>query len=374
MSIPPNGPTPPRREPAADATLPAEPGTPRDLSVSAPWAPHDDSGPGARTSVAPGQGTASPEGSRTRTPEHGSALAHEPVSSQTAAPHEAPAPTQSPTWPQGQESDAPRPAVRQPAAVALVVRQLTKVYDHGSRPAADRVDLTVPRGSFYGLVGRNGAGKTTTLSMATGLLRPTSGQVLVGGGSRDELADVWRDPLTAKRRMGVLPDGAHLFDRLTGRQLVAYSGLLRGMDRQLVKERAEDLITAMDLQDAAGRQVQDYSAGMTKKIALAAAMIHAPSLLVLDEPFESVDPVSAANIRSLLHQYTQSGGTVVVSSHVMDLVQRMCDHVAVMDQGRVLAQGTMEQVCDGMSLEDRFVSFVGGRTDAGEGLRWLRPE
>ena len=342
--------------------------------MSASWAPHDDAGPGTATSVTPGQATASPEGSRTRAPEHGSALAHEPVSSQTAAPHEAPAPTQSPTWPQAQESDAPRPAVRQPAAVALVVRQITKVYDHGSRPAADRVDLTVPRGSFYGLVGRNGAGKTTTLSMATGLLRPTSGQVLVGGGRRDELADVWRDPLTAKRRMGVLPDGAHLFDRLTGRQLVAYSGLLRGMDRQLVKERTEDLITAMDLQDAAGRQVQDYSAGMTKKIALAAAMIHAPSLLVLDEPFESVDPVSAANIRSLLHQYTQSGGTVVVSSHVMDLVQRICDHVAVMDQGRVLAQGTMEQVCDGMSLEDRFVSFVGGRTEAGEGLQWLRPE
>ncbi|CAL8898504.1 ABC transporter ATP-binding protein [Kocuria varians] len=265
-------------------------------------------------------------------------------------------------------------AAPHPDAAALVVRDLTKVYGHGSRPAADRVNLTVPRGSFYGLVGRNGAGKTTTLSMATGLLRPTAGTVLVGGGSRDDLVDVWRDPVTAKRRMGVLPDGAHLFDRLTGRQLVAYSGLLRGMDRQLVKDRTEDLIGAMDLQEAAGRQVQDYSAGMTKKIALAAAMIHAPSLLVLDEPFESVDPVSAANIRSLLHHYTEAGGTVVVSSHVMDLVQRMCDHVAIMDQGRVLAEGTMDQVRDGMSLEDRFVSFVGGRTDAGEGLLWLRPE
>ena len=210
--------------------------------------------------------------------------------------------------------------------------------------------------------------------MATGLLRPSSGTVLVGGGSRDELVDVWGDSVRAKQRMGVLPDGAHLFDRLTGRQLVAYSGLLRGMDREVVKQRTEDLVKAMDLQDAAGRQVQDYSAGMTKKIALAAAMIHAPSLLVLDEPFESVDPVSAANIRSLLHQYTEAGGTVVVSSHVMDLVQRMCDHVAVMDQGRVLAQGTMAQVCDSLSLEDRFVSLVGGRTDAGEELQWLRPE
>ncbi|WP_144942486.1 ABC transporter ATP-binding protein [Kocuria salsicia] len=274
--------------------------------------------------------------------------------------------------------DVPRPQDHDPAArpgaAALVVRALTKVYGHAERPAADHVDLTVPRGSFYGLVGRNGAGKTTTLSMATGLLRPSSGTVLVGGGSRDELVDVWGDSVRAKQRMGVLPDGAHLFDRLTGRQLVAYSGLLRGMDREVVKQRTEDLVKAMDLQDAAGRQVQDYSAGMTKKIALAAAMIHAPSLLVLDEPFESVDPVSAANIRSLLYQYTEAGGTVVVSSHVMDLVQRMCDHVAVMDQGRVLAQGTTAQVCDGLSLEDRFVSLVGGRTDAGEELQWLRPE
>ena len=314
MSIPPNGPTTPRREPDTGADEPRaqqRPPAPPDLAQEGAPAPS----PAAHRDHHPGGGQA-----------------------------------------------------------ALVVRDLTKVYGHGGRPAADRVNLTVPRGSFYGLVGRNGAGKTTTLSMATGLLRPTSGAVLVGGGARDELVDVWRDPVMAKRRMGVLPDGAHLFDRLTGRQLIAYSGLLRGMDRQLVKDRTEDLVAAMDLQEAAGRQVQDYSAGMTKKIALAAAMIHAPSLLVLDEPFESVDPVSAANIRSLLHQYTQAGGTVVVSSHVMDLVQRMCDHVAVMDQGRVLAEGTMDQVCGGMSLEDRFVSFVGGRTEAGEGLQWLRPE
>lgn len=264
-----------------------------------------------------------------------------------------------------------------PAPAALTVQDLTKVYGHPgpqNRAAADRVNLTVPRGSFYGLVGRNGAGKTTTLSMATGLLRPTSGRVLVGGGSQDQPVDVWADPVAAKRRMGVLPDGTHLFDRLTGRQLVTYSGLLRGMDRDVVSERTDDLIKAMDLEKAAGQQVQDYSAGMTKKIALAAAMIHAPALLVLDEPFESVDPVSAANIRALLHQYTQSGGTVVVSSHVMDLVQRMCDHVAVMDNGRVLAEGTVDEVRGEQSLEDRFVTLVGGRTEAGEGLSWLRPE
>ena len=333
MSSPVNGPTTPRREPAPGAGGPVA----NDPSTEQQGAPRH---------AAPSEHAAPP----------GAAQRY-------GAPH---ATTQY----------APRdPALHSGTGTpALAVRDLTKFYGQSGRPAADHVNLTVPRGSFYGLVGRNGAGKTTTLSMATGLLRPSAGSVLVGGGSRDELVDVWRDPVTAKRRMGVLPDGAHLFDRLTGRQLVTYSGLLRGMDRELVTQRTEDLIVAMDLQDAAGRQVQDYSAGMTKKIALAAAMIHAPSLLVLDEPFESVDPVSAANIRSLLHQYTNSGGTVVVSSHVMDLVQRMCDHVAVMDQGRVLAQGTMDEVCAGMSLEDRFVSLVGGRTEAGEGLQWLRPE
>lgn len=276
---------------------------------------------------------------------------------------------------QSSPADHPPPVHR--GEPALAVRDLTKVYGHpgrGVHPSADRVHLTVPRGSFYGLVGRNGAGKTTTLSMATGLLRPTAGSVRVAGGPRDEPVDVWRDPVRAKRRMGVLPDGMHLFDRLTGRQLVTYSGLLRGMDRSQVAQRTEDLIEAMDLRDAAGQQVQDYSAGMTKKIALAAAMIHAPALLVLDEPFESVDPVSAANIRAILQHYARSGGTVVVSSHVMDLVQRMCDHVAVMDSGRVLAEGTVDEVRAGVSLEERFVHLVGGRTDAGEGLSWLRPE
>lgn len=333
MSSPVNGPTTPRREPAPGAGGPVA----NDPSTEQQGAPRH---------AAPSEHAAPPEAAQGY-----------------AAPHA--------TTQYAPRDPAPHSGTGTPA---LAVRDLTKFYGQSGRPAADHVNLAVPRGSFYGLVGRNGAGKTTTLSMATGLLRPSAGSVLVGGGSRDELVDVWRDPVTAKRRMGVLPDGAHLFDRLTGRQLVTYSGLLRGMDRELVAQRTEDLIVAMDLQDAAGRQVQDYSAGMTKKIALAAAMIHAPSLLVLDEPFESVDPVSAANIRSLLHQYTNSGGTVVVSSHVMDLVQRMCDHVAVMDQGRVLAQGTMDEVCAGMSLEDRFVSLVGGRTEAGEGLQWLRPE
>ncbi|MFF0904213.1 UNVERIFIED_CONTAM: ABC transporter ATP-binding protein [Kocuria sp. CPCC 205316] len=267
------------------------------------------------------------------------------------------------------EGSAPPPRGGPPA---LSVRGLVRVFGRPGTPeakvAVDRVDLDVPRGSFFGLVGRNGAGKTTMLSMATGLLRPTAGSARVAG------VDVWAEPRRAKQLMGVLPDGLHLFDRLTGRQLVTYSGLLRGMDRQVVAERTEDLLRAMDLVADAGTQVQDYSAGMTKKIALAGALIHAPSLLVLDEPFESVDPVSAANIREILHGFVSAGGTVVVSSHVMDLVQRMCDHVAVMDRGRVLAAGTVDEVRAGATLEDRFVELVGGRRETGEGLAWLRPE
>ncbi|MGO4247153.1 ABC transporter ATP-binding protein [Paenarthrobacter sp. RAF54_2] len=246
---------------------------------------------------------------------------------------------------------------------ALSIRGLAKRF--GGKIAVDGVSLEVPVGSFFGMVGPNGAGKTTTLSMATGLLRPDFGTALVHG------VDVWARPLEAKKLMGVLPDGVRLFDRLTGEQLVTYAGLLRGMDRDVVRPRVSELLAALDLEADAGSLVVDYSAGMTKKIALASALIHAPRLLVLDEPFESVDPVSAANIRGILESYVSSGGTVIVSSHVMDLVQRMCSHVAVVAAGRVLAAGSVDEVRNGSTLEERFVQLVGGghRT---EGLEWLR--
>jgi len=183
--------------------------------------------------------------------------------------------------------------------------------------------------------------------------------------------DVWARPLEAKKLMGILPDGVRLFDRLSGEQLVTYAGLLRGMDKDVVASRVGELLAALDLSQDAGTLVVDYSAGMTKKIALASALIHAPKVLVLDEPFESVDPVSAANIRDILDRYVATGGTVIVSSHVMDLVQRMCDHVAVVAAGRLLAAGTVDQVRAGASLEERFVELVGGRSQT-EGLEWLR--
>ncbi|MFD3443893.1 ABC transporter ATP-binding protein [Microbacteriaceae bacterium 4G12] len=246
--------------------------------------------------------------------------------------------------------------------IALSIEGLRKRF--GSTVAVDDVELDVPTGSFYGIVGPNGAGKTTTLSMVTGLLRPDGGRITVHG------VDVWADPVRAKRSIGVLPDRLRLFDRLTGAQLLYYSGILRGLDAATVRQRSADLIAAFGLEDAVNRLVADYSAGMTKKIALAAAMIHSPRLLVLDEPFESVDPVSAANLIDILQRYVASGGTVVLSSHGMDFVQRVCDHVAIIVTGRVLAAGTMQEVRGGGTLEDRFVQLAGGRK-AAEGMEWL---
>jgi ABC-2 type transport system ATP-binding protein len=241
------------------------------------------------------------------------------------------------------------------SSAALSLRGLSKSF--GSTLVVDRLDLEVPRGSFFGLVGPNGAGKTTTLSMAAGLLRPDAGTALVMGH------DVWSDTVRAKQLVGILPDGLRLFDRLTGLQLICYSGLLRGMDRALVTGRAHELLAAL---------VVDYSAGMTKKISLACALVHAPRLLVLDEPFEAVDPISTSTIRQILGGYAASGGTVIVSSHVMDLVQRLCDRVAIVAAGQIRAVGTLDEVRSGMTLEERFVQLVGGQSDVGEGLAWLR--
>lgn len=245
------------------------------------------------------------------------------------------------------------------------LRLVGLVRRFGDTVAVAGIDLDVPVGSFYGLVGPNGAGKTTTLSMATGLLRPDAGAAFVHG------IDVWAQPVQAKQLIGNLADGVRLFDRLTGEQLLTYTAMMFSVPRADIARRVADLLDLFDLRAAAGAIVADYSAGMTKKIALACALVHVPKLLVLDEPFESVDPVSAANIEDVLRSYAASGGSVVVSSHSMDLVQRMCDHVAVVAAGRVLAAGSVDDVRAGQRLQDRFVELVGGR-HAAEGPQWLR--
>ena len=183
--------------------------------------------------------------------------------------------------------------------------------------------------------------------------------------------DVWADPVEAKRRLGVLPDGVRMFDRLTGLELLGYTGLLRGMDPALVDSRSKDLLDVLGLADSGRTLVVDFSAGMKKKIGLACALLHAPRLLVLDEPFEAVDPVSAALIRDILQRYVHSGGTVIFSSHVMEVVEKLCSHVAILADGALKAVGTLEQVKAGRDLEDVFVETVGGRIATGQELQWL---
>ncbi|WP_410819509.1 ABC transporter ATP-binding protein [Micromonospora sp. 050-3] len=246
---------------------------------------------------------------------------------------------------------------------ALALRGLAKRFD--GTIAVAGVDLDVPAGSFYGLLGPNGAGKTTTLSMAVGLLRPDAGSAWVLGH------DVWQDPVAAKRLLGVMPDGVRLFDRLTGAELLAYNGLLRGMDPAVVDQRAAELLDVLALGDAGRTLVVDYSAGMKKKIGLACALLHGPRVLVLDEPFEAVDPVSAALIRDILTRYAAGGGTVVFSSHVMEVVERLCSHVAILAGGTIKRVGTIDEVRGGRSLEQVFVEVVGGRTATGQELSWL---
>ncbi|WNM25217.1 ABC transporter ATP-binding protein [Demequina capsici] len=246
---------------------------------------------------------------------------------------------------------------------ALQITGLRKAF--GATIAVAGIDLEIPQGSFYGVVGPNGAGKTTTLSMATGLLTPDAGVVHVHG------IDLWREPQRAKPLLGVLPDGLHTFDRLTGAELISYAGLLRGLPADEVRARRDDLLAALDLDSAGRTLVTDYSAGMTKKVALACALVHAPRVLVLDEPFEAVDPVSAGAIRRILLTFVEDGGTVVMSSHVMALVERLCDRVAIVGSGRVLAEGTLDSVRAGQDLEARFVELVGDVADQRD-LAWLR--
>lgn len=249
-----------------------------------------------------------------------------------------------------------------PTPVVLQITGLFKKF--GLTAAVDGIDLEVHEGSFYGIVGPNGAGKTTLLSMATGLLRPDAGTVRVNG------VDVWSNPDEAKRLIGVLPDRLRLFDRLTGAQLLHYAGTLRGLGSKTVQIRSDELAEAFGLTDALGRLVSDYSAGMSKKIALAASLIHSPRLLILDEPFESVDPVSAENLTDILKKFVAGGGTVVLSSHGMDMIQRVCDSVAIIVHGAVLDRGSIDEVRRSGTLQERFVELAGADIKA-EGMEWL---
>lgn len=289
-----------------------------------------------------------------------------PVADEAATVTEEPVTVEEPVTEEPDTADAvaavAAPVDDSPTSDAIVIRGLVKNF--GDHRAVNEIDLTVRTGSFYGIVGPNGAGKTTTLSILAGLLRANAGEVIICG------IDQAADPLAAKRVMGVLPDRLRTFDRLTGRQLLHYYGLLRGLSADVIEKRTADLARAFDLVDALSRVVSDYSAGMTKKIMLAGAMIHSPRVLVLDEPFEAVDPVSSAVILDILRAYVAHGGTVILSSHGMDLVERVCSRVAIIVDGDVLAEGTIDEVRAGQTLEARFVELSGGVGEV-EGLEWL---
>ena len=246
---------------------------------------------------------------------------------------------------------------------AVAIRSLWKRYD--DKIAVGGIDLDVPRACFFGLVGPNGAGKTTMIRMLTGLLRPDAGQVWVEG------FDVWTNPVEAKARIGVLPDEFRLFDRLTGAQLLEYCGLLRGMPPALIAERAAELLDVLGLNEAANTLVIDYSTGMRKKVALASALLHAPAVLFLDEPFEAIDPVSTRTLRAVLERFTDTGNTVVFSSHVMEVVERLCDRVGVVHLGHLIAEGPIDELRGGRRLEDVFVDLVGAHDDREGALGWL---
>jgi ABC-2 type transport system ATP-binding protein len=247
--------------------------------------------------------------------------------------------------------------------VAIEVRGLRKSF--GAKEAVGGIDLDIAAGSLAGLVGPNGAGKTTSLSMMTGLLRPDAGRILING------LDVWADPVAAKAIIGVVTAEARLFERLSGEEMLEYAGRLHGLAAAEARTRVAQLLDVLDLAADAKRLVADYSTGMRKKTALGCALIHNPSVLFLDEPLEGVDPISADVIRRLLTRLAGSGSTVLFSSHVMELVEQVCDHVSIIDKGRVVATGTTDQVRGGKTLQQAFIDLVGPRTTDEEGLTWL---
>jgi ABC-2 type transport system ATP-binding protein len=249
---------------------------------------------------------------------------------------------------------------------AIETERLTKVF--GRHTAVNAVNLRVPRGSCYGFLGPNGAGKSTTINCLTGLLTPSAGSVRVLG------IDTRADPAPVRRRVGVVPEDLALFDRLTGAETLAFIGSAHGMDSGTLDRRADDLLELMDLKQAAGSLAVDYSHGMRKKLALAAALLPGPALLFLDEPFEGIDAVAARQIKTLLARFVAGGGTIFLTTHILEIVERLCDHLGVIHRGALIAQGATA-VVQGQhrTLEDAFLHMVGANADLEprHALEWL---
>ena len=242
---------------------------------------------------------------------------------------------------------------------AIVTEKLTRKF--GALTAVDEVNLEVTAGQFFGFLGPNGAGKSTTIKMLTGLLTPTAGRMQLLG------IDFAKNPVEVKRQIGVVPEGMGLFERLNGSEYLTFVGRMYGLDKATTKQRSEELLEFMQLADRPKTMIADYSHGMQKKLALAAAVIHGPRILFLDEPFEGVDALAAGALKALLGRMTERGVTIFLTSHVLEIVERLCSHVAIINKGRLVAQGSLEELRAGVrgaegrttTLEEIFLSIVG---------------
>lgn len=266
---------------------------------------------------------------------------------------------------------------------AILTQGLSRRF--GNLVAVDQVDLRVNAGQFFGFLGPNGAGKSTTIRMLTGLLAPTAGRIELLG------LDLAENATEVKRQIGVVPEGLALFDRLTGSEFLNFVGRMYGLDRATAAQRTAELLDFMDLADRPKTLVVDYSHGMKKKLALAAAVIHGPKILFLDEPFEGVDAIAAGTLKTMLHNMTARGATIFLTSHVLEIVERLCSHVAIINKGRIIAQGSLDELRAGvaasahengdaapaqkLTLEEIFLAVVGqegvSRKSEDE-LSWLR--
>jgi ABC-2 type transport system ATP-binding protein len=260
--------------------------------------------------------------------------------------------------------------------IAIKTEKLTRRF--GALTAVDEMDLQVVAGQFFGFLGPNGAGKSTTIKMLTGLLAPTSGRMELLG------VDFTAHPVEVKRQIGVVPEGMGLFERLTGVEYLRFVGRMYGLDRGTTEKRAQELLEFMQLGDREKTMVADYSHGMQKKLALAAAVIHGPRILFLDEPFEGVDALAAGALKALLGRMTERGVTIFLTTHVLEIVERLCSHVAIIHKGKLVAQGSLEELRAGVpgtegeegqkTLEQIFLSIVrqsGGERAKFEELTWL---
>jgi ABC-2 type transport system ATP-binding protein len=254
--------------------------------------------------------------------------------------------------------------------LAIKTDNLTRRF--GDLTAVDRLNLTVSRGIIFGFLGPNGAGKSTTINMLTSLLPPTAGTATVGG------FDIQREPLEVKRRIGVMPEGLSLYERLTASEQIELVGRLHGLDRAEIEQRIPPLLDVLELEDSAGKMILDYSHGMRKKTALACALVHAPEILFLDEPFEGIDPISTRAIKEVLRDMVeQRGTTIFFSTHVMELAERFCDQVGIINKGQLAGVGSIPALrqraglADDAPLEDVFIRTVGAEVEDEGLLDWL---